>query len=154
MVRNDIIFQIGAGAFLIAHILYSIAFCMDINFGEITNLSKWRVSRLFLLCNVVTVVYILNTNALWEKTSNRFLFVVYGGLLTWMIICALMRQGTVKGKMYWSVSCGALLFGISDHLLAFLKFNHYHTDVGEAVIMGTYYLAQYLIVTGISRKKK
>ena len=66
-----------------------------------------------------------------------------------MMISALMRTGSVKGKMYWYVSCGALLFGFSDHLLAFLKFNHYHTDVGEAMIMVTYYVAQYLIITGI-----
>ncbi len=130
MIRNDIFFQLGAGSFLIAHILYSCAFCLDIDFSEILNLSKWRVSRLFLLCNAVTVIYILNLNALWDKTSNLFLFIIYGMMLTLMMVCALMRTGRVKGKMYWYVSIGALLFGLSDHLLAFLKFNHYHTDVG------------------------
>ena len=149
MIRNEVVFQIGAGAFLIAHVFYIWAFCLDINFAELVNLSKWRVSRLFLLCNVVIMVYILNVNALWEKTSNLILFIVYGFILTVMVICALMRAGTVKGKFYWYVSCGALFFGISDHLLAFLKFNHYHTDIGEGIIMVTYYLAQYFIVRGI-----
>lgn len=99
----------------------------------------------------MTIVYILNVNALWDKTSNLMLFLVYGLVLTVMVICALMRAGTVKGRHYWYVSCGALLFGISDHLLAYLKFNHYHTDIGEGIIMTTYFFGQYFIVRGIWR---
>lgn len=33
MIQNPIIFQLGAASFLIAHILYSSAFCMDIDFS-------------------------------------------------------------------------------------------------------------------------
>ena len=149
MIRDELIFQIGAGSFLLAHIFYTWAFCFDINFSDLVNLSKWRVSRLFLMCNGIFVVFILNLNALWDKTSNLMLFTIYGSMLTLMMTCALLRTGSVKGQLYWSVSIGALLFGLSDHLLAFLKFNHYHTDIGEGIILSTYYLAQYLIVTGI-----
>ena len=152
MMRNDMLFQMGAGAFLAAHLFYIGAFRLDVNWGELINLSKWRVSRLSLICHLVVMVFVLNLNALWDRTSNLMLFIAYGFVLTAMIICGLLRAGTVKGSLYWSVSCGALLFGISDHLLAFLKFNHIHTDIGEGLIMTTYYLAQYFIVTGISKK--
>lgn len=43
---------------------------------------------------------------------------------------------------------GSLLFGISDNLLAFLKFNHFHTDIGRMMIMLTYYASQYFIMHG------
>lgn len=37
---------------------------------------------------------------------------------------------------------------ISDNLLAFLKFNEIKTDEGRAIIMLTYYGAQYFIMHG------
>ena len=43
---------------------------------------------------------------------------------------------------------GVVLFSVSDNLLAFLKFNHYKTDLGRFAIMLTYYGAQYFIMHG------
>ena len=63
-----------------------------------------------------------------------------------MAIFAILRRGIVRGKAFWYVTIGALFFGISDNLLATLKFNHIHTDLGRGIIMLTYYSAQYLIV--------
>jgi hypothetical protein len=41
-----------------------------------------------------------------------------------------------------------MFFVISDNLLAFLKFNAIKTDLGRAIIMLTYYGAQYFIMHG------
>lgn len=41
-----------------------------------------------------------------------------------------------------------LLFTISDNLLGFLKFNQIKTDLGRAIIMLTYYAAQYFLMHG------
>ena len=88
-------------------------------------------------------------NACWNNIPNLPLFLIYGLILSIMMICALMRAGSVKGKMYWYVSIGAILFGLSDHLLAFFKFNQYQSNIADMAIMVCYYLAQYLIVNGI-----
>lgn len=46
------------------------------------------------------------------------------------------------------MAIGAFLFGISDNLLALLKFNGIATDWGRGMIMLTYFSGQYLITHG------
>lgn len=41
-----------------------------------------------------------------------------------------------------------VLFAVSDNLLGFLKFNEIKSDLGRAMIMLTYYGAQYFIMHG------
>ena len=153
MVRNDVLFQLGAGCFLIAHILYITAFSQDFSLSESKSVSGWHFRGLVLLSFLVVGVLGVNAYSLWNLVPNLLLFVIYGFMLSVMMLSAMWRCGKVKGKAYWYVMAGGLLFGMSDHILAFLKFHHYHTDIGEAVIIATYYLAQYFIVRGITRNK-
>jgi uncharacterized membrane protein YhhN len=146
-------FQLGTTSFLIAHILYIRAFSHDLSLPDCKNISHCHFRALLLLSFLLTVVLGLNAYSLWNLIPNRILFLLYGCTLSTMMMVAMWRGGKVKGKAYWYVMIGGLLFGMSDHILAFLKFHHYHTDMGETVIIGTYYLAQYFIVRGITRSK-
>ena len=65
-----------------------------------------------------------------------------------MTISAMRRYENTTPYSFGFIIVGSLLFGISDNLLGFLKFNHIKTDFGRMIIMLTYYTAQYLIMHG------
>lgn len=61
--------------------------------------------------------------------------------------CLARYERTVNSSFYFVV-LGIVLFTVSDNLLGFLKFNQIKTDLGRAVIMLTYYSAQYFLMHG------
>lgn len=65
-----------------------------------------------------------------------------------MAIFAVRRYSRTTTYSFWYILIGSLLFGISDNLLGFLKFNHIKTNFGRMIIMLTYYSAQFLIMHG------
>jgi len=71
----------------------------------------------------------------------------YMAILIGMNIAALNRYKKVNDRSFWLVMLGALLFLISDSILAINKFDHLINNAG-VYIMFTYLLAQYLIVQG------
>ena len=139
--------------FLIAHLSYIGAFLKSISFASLENIGESKKIFIGSASTIVLITFILNSIDLWEKTTNLTLFLLYGLILTIMVICAFLRIDSVQKKSFWLVIVGAVLFGISDNLLATLKFNHIHSDIGRAVIMLTYYSAQYLIVEGVKEEK-
>jgi uncharacterized membrane protein YhhN len=64
-----------------------------------------------------------------------------------MLAGAINRIDKVKKKSFWLVLAGAILFVISDSAIAINKFS-YKFEYSGLVIMSTYIVAQYLIVTG------
>lgn len=140
--------------FLLAHLFYIWSFSLSVNILSLKMLTKHEKISTLSACVGVIIILIINTSALWEKITNLPLFVSYGIVLSLMAIFALLRIGKVRGKAFWYVTLGALIFGVSDNLLATLKFNHIHTDIGRGIIMITYYGAQYLIVEGSVENQK
>lgn len=98
---------------------------------------------LFCIFNIV-----FNTYMMWDVLPSKYLFPAYGTIICLNAIFAILRYEKTTPYSYFFILVGSLLFGVSDSLLGFLKFNHIHTDIGRAVIMITYYAAQYLIVHG------
>jgi len=68
-----------------------------------------------------------------------------------MLLSALNRYGKVNGLSYILVVIGAMLFVISDSLIAVNKF-HMKINFAGVMIMITYVTAQYLIVLGCIRQ--
>lgn len=91
---------------------------------------------------------LLNFVMLWHKFPHKTLCTIYGVVLTLMITCAILRYKATTRESYWLVIFGVVLFGISDNLLAFLKFNDISSDIGRVLVMVTYYGSQYLITYG------
>jgi uncharacterized membrane protein YhhN len=71
-------------------------------------------------------------------------------VLTLMVLNAVFRYGRTSSAGFWFALAGAVLFMISDSLLAINKFMN-PLPQASLFIMLTYIAAQYLIVEGILR---
>ena len=131
-------FMLGLGSFLLGHIAYIFLFKKQFQF----NLFK------SLPLSVATFLYFM----VLKKGIPNELFIpvaVYCSVITLMAIFAVCR--ITNAKSYQIVLLGAILFVISNSLIAYNKF--YETlKYSTVLVMSTYGLAQYLIVTGWAKK--
>jgi uncharacterized membrane protein YhhN len=74
--------------------------------------------------------------------------VLYAIVLIVMVLNALFRFGFTSSKSFWLVFVGAILFLVSDSILAINKFLQPVSN-GVFIIMLTYIFAQYLIISGL-----
>ena len=113
-------FMIGTGFFLLAHILYCVAYTLGepIRKSTFLNLLTRRCVSLGLIG-----FFCFNVYSLWDDFPNRPLFVSYGLTLLMMNVFSINRYERTTPYSYWFMAVGAVLFGLSDNLLAHLKFN-------------------------------
>lgn len=141
--KNDIFFLLGLSSFLIAHIFY-IIFFHKVRVREQVN------SNIVLLA-IVVVYYVGLIAFLSPHLGDMKLPVrIYGIVISFMFMLA-MHMLFIKNKEAgkWMM-LGALLFVISDSVLAIIKF-YQSFELAGVVIMITYGLAQLFIVEGASR---
>jgi uncharacterized membrane protein YhhN len=138
--KNSIFFLLGLSAFLIAHIFY-IVFFHFVRVKEKIKGNPW-------LLVVVVIYYAVLINLLSPYLADmKIPVLVYGIVISFMFMLA-MHMLFIKNKTAgkWMMF-GALLFVISDSVLAINKF--YQSFEGAGVlIMLTYGLAQLFIVEG------
>jgi uncharacterized membrane protein YhhN len=72
---------------------------------------------------------------------------IYALAITLMALTALFRYGRTNSTSFLLIFIGAVLFMISDSVLAINKFHHSFSSAA-ALIMLTYCLAQFFIVEG------
>jgi uncharacterized membrane protein YhhN len=79
---------------------------------------------------------------------------IYALAITLMALTALFRYGRTNSTSFLLIFIGAVLFMVSDSLLAINKFHHAFSAAG-ALVMLTYSVAQFLIVEGaLAHEKK
>ncbi len=143
-------FLYGLISFLIGHAFYIAAFYIDYKWK--TNIEKkanWLAFIFFSFYAIVFYSYIRPYLGEMKIPVMAYTFVI-----TLMAIMAVNRKGRVSNASFKLVFYGALLFLISDTLLAFKTFVLPFKYSGM-LIMFTYMLSQYLIVMGsLIRKKK
>ena len=144
--HNDSYFVLGLASFLVAHIFYILTYRQ--HRGENTPNELQGVQRIRMAFPVVlagTGLVVVLYPLLGEL---RVPVVLYGIVLVGMTLQALFRFGRTTAPSFWLVFAGALLFMLSDSLIAINKFM---MPVGHAElwIMGTYIAAQYFIVRGL-----
>ncbi len=132
------LFVPGLCAFLAAHVIYTVLFA--------TNRSYWQrieTPRRALLIAVPVYVFLVSVWLVPDTGPLKIPVTIY--------ICAITAMTTTAlgSRFPWSVTAGALLFMVSDSLLAIAKFNGPFPARGY-LVWATYYAAQYLIVTGAS----
>ncbi|MDG5492976.1 lysoplasmalogenase [Psychroserpens sp. SPM9] len=138
------LFMFGLIAFLIAHMFYILLFLKHRN--------RHKNPLVFiglLLIYAGCLFYIL------KDGLNDMLIpvIVYMLVILGMSTTAFLRQGSVPKQSFLLVFAGAILFMISDSILALNKF--YEPLVYSNIsIMTTYALAQFLIVIGILKLTK
>jgi uncharacterized membrane protein YhhN len=138
--EDQMFFLLGLSTFLLAHIFYIIFF------HQVRVKEKIRGNGWLLL--IVVVYYAALMSLLSPYLRDMKLPVrIYGIVISFMFMLA-MHMLFIKNKIAgrWMMA-GALLFVISDSVLAINKF-YYSYELAGPVIMLTYGLAQLFIVEG------
>jgi uncharacterized membrane protein YhhN len=148
--NDELFFMLGLGAFLVAHLFYILAYRqhqIEDTTNELQGLQKIRFAFPIILSGtgLVVILYI-------RLGGLKIPVLVYAAVLTWMVLVALFRFGKTTSASFAMVFGGAILFMISDSLIAINKFLELLPMAG-LWIMITYIAAQYLIVTGLSKHK-
>jgi len=135
----------GLACFLLAHIIYAISFFKT--GGESLIIPK----RIYILLPVILfgagLLCLLNDNL----DGMRLPVITYTIVILTMVVAAINRYGKVSRLSFALVLTGAILFVISDSLIALNKFGFPFMFSGVAV-MTTYIAAQYLIVAGVLKE--
>ena len=137
--RSPNYFLFGLVAFLLAHVMYVIAFLKHRNktlnpFGFIAFLIVYAAGLFYLV----------------KDGLNEMLIpvLIYMLVILSMSTAAYLRKGTISKLSYTLVFLGALFFMLSDSILALNKF-YEPLAYSNISIMLTYAIAQYLIIFGI-----
>jgi uncharacterized membrane protein YhhN len=144
--QKPIFFIAGLASFLIAHLIYTYLYSKvkwDKPINPLLRSQKLR-HGLILTLTGLALVYIL----LPGLGDMKVPVMIYAAVLVTMVISALLRYGYTSMKSFGLVFGGAILFMISDSLLAIDKFRE-PIPLSGVWIMLTYCLAQFLIVEGI-----
>jgi uncharacterized membrane protein YhhN len=138
--KDEIFFLLGVSAFLIAHIFY-IAFFHHVRIKEKVKGNPWLM--VIVVVYYGTLIAFLSPHLANMKWPVR----VYGIVISFMFMLAMHMLG-IKNKTAgkWMMM-GALLFVISDSVLAINKF-YQSFELADIVIILTYVLAQLFIVQG------
>ncbi|WP_160366790.1 lysoplasmalogenase [Sphingobacteruim zhuxiongii] len=141
MLPNKFLF--GLGAFLIGHICYVVAFYKQVYFIQ---LNKHKIR---LLIALILSLYSYNFYNLLSPSLGieKYPVILYIFVIAMMGYFAFLRKYQTNLWSFLAIMIGAVLFIISDSILAANKFVAYIANSG-LIIMGTYMLAQYGITLG------
>ena len=147
---DAIYFVLGLAAFLLAHLFYIFAYRQHRNDNAHTELQGVQRTRVaFPIILAVTGLVVI----LYPKLGAlRIPVMIYAFVIVMMVLSALFRYGRTTLQSFWLVFGGALLFTISDSLLAINKFLQPLPYAGF-FIMTTYCVAQFLIVRGLVKHR-
>jgi uncharacterized membrane protein YhhN len=139
MFQGEQYFMFGLGSFLITHLLYIFVFSRN------RLKSNWLARFSFIIFSGM-MLFILQ-----HHISNSLLIpiIIYMIAITVMAITASERN--TNSESYQFVLIGAILFVLSDSLIAINKFV-VTIPLQTILIMGTYILAQYLIAIGFLKR--
>jgi uncharacterized membrane protein YhhN len=144
--KNEVYFMLGLASFLIAHIGFILAFRQHRSEDEgeqIHTIQKARMAFPVILAATGLVIVLFP-----HLGDLRVPVVIYAGVLMFMVLNALFRYRRTSDQSYWLVFAGAVLFMISDSVLAIGKFLE-PMQWGGVIVMSTYIAAQFLIIEGL-----
>ncbi len=134
-------FMVGLVAFLLAQLMYILVFLKH------RNPSKKLIWSITILDVYGIGLFLFLKDYLGDMLIPVLIYMLV--ILT-MATTSFLREGKVSEISYGFVVLGAILFMVSDSLLALNKF-YYELPFSSILIMLTYALAQYFIVFGIKR---
>ena len=141
--REDF-FLVGLGSFLVAQLIYTIAFFS-------TKGANIIIKRIYLVLPMV-IYGVLILIVLWDGLGDMMVPVtVYCIVILTMLLAAVNRMKKVNPQSFQLVLFGAILFVLSDTMIAINKFTHPY-ELARIAIMFSYITAQYLIAIGCLRQ--
>lgn len=138
--QDSLFFLLGLSAFLIAHIFY-IVFFHQVRIKEKISHHAWLLVPVVVY--YATLITILSPYLAEMKLPVR----IYGIVISIMLMLALHMLYIRNKKAGQLMMTGALLFIVSDSVLAVNKFYRSFEAAGAAIML-TYGLAQLFIVEG------
>ena len=141
-------FILGLISFLIGHVLYITAFYLDYKWQTgIEKKSSWLAIITFGVFGIGFYLYLRP-----YLDALNIPVMIYAFVISLMAVMAVNRKGRVNTTSFNLIFYGAILFLISDSILAYNKFVSPIKFSGLA-IMSTYMIAQYLITMGAVERK-
>jgi uncharacterized membrane protein YhhN len=142
LLMSDDLFIPGLASFLIAHLFYIATYQQT---GARTGKLRTVDGVKFVLvgCALIWVLYP-------GLGSMLVPVIVYAVVLMAMAIQAHRRRGATPDFSFTLVAAGAVLFVLSDALIAVQKFA-FDVPYDRLLVMSTYIVAQFLIVEGLLR---
>jgi uncharacterized membrane protein YhhN len=142
---GEIYFMAGLGSFLVAHILLIFLYGkLKMQHGDgFSGPQKARVSFPIILAitGLISVLY-PNLGAL------KIPVIIYALALMVMVLQSVYRFGFTSLQSFWNVVAGALLFMLSDSILAINKFYQPLANA-DVLVIATYMAALFFIVKGV-----
>jgi uncharacterized membrane protein YhhN len=141
-------FIFGLVAFLIGHLFYVFAYRQHqhgVETDALGNVRKLRMAFPVLLAGIGLVVVLYPVLG-----GMRVPVIVYAAVIQVMVITAIFRWGRTNNPSFLMVLVGALLFMISDSMIAINKFYAPFNQAGFWIML-TYLSGQFLIVRGLLR---
>jgi uncharacterized membrane protein YhhN len=144
--RYAYFFLFGLAAFLVAHVFYIYTFRALLR-GERGYLQQYPVLIIPFFLYLVGLLY-----ALWSgiPMAMKGAVAVYAATITIMAMLALHLRGIITGYSARWLFLGAVMFVLSDSMIAINKFG-YPFPEARVAIMGTYIFGQYALVWALSR---
>jgi uncharacterized membrane protein YhhN len=139
MFQGEQYFMFGLGSFLITHLLYIFVFSRN------RLKANWLARFSFIIFSVI-MLFILQHHI---SASLLISIIIYMITITVMAITASERN--TNSESYRMVLLGAIMFVLSDSLIAINKFV-VTIPLQTILIMVTYILAQYLIALGFLKR--
>lgn len=143
--RNEQFFLAGLGSFLLAHVFYILAFALpfrgDSQKGIIT--SKPWIGILLLVYGFGLIYWLLP-----HLGDFRIPVIIYACVIMLMVLFATNRFGRISEGSFWATFLGALLFMLSDSMIAINKWPA-PFELAPTLIMITYISGQWGIVAGL-----
>jgi uncharacterized membrane protein YhhN len=147
LLMSSQLFVYGLGAFLMAQVCYIIGFRLARQTPNRLDHMNFIKSFLFNLPIYLTAA--LTFYLILPGLGNlKIPVIAYILVIVGMVTTARDRFKKCSPASYWQVFIGALLFFVSDGVIALSKFFKEFPESG-VIIMGTYASAQLLIVMGI-----
>jgi uncharacterized membrane protein YhhN len=142
---GEVMFMAGLGGFLLSLLMYAFVFFTTPGKNEVFH------SRFYLLIPVLLFGLGMGFYLYDHLGEMRLPVIVYETVMITMLAGAVSRIGKVNRTSYIMVLTGAILFIISDTVLAVNKFVQ-PVGLSTLITMGTYIAAQWLISVGYVRQ--
>jgi len=138
-------FMLGLGSFFIAHILYCWIFSAALRREFAFKVNLWPLS-------IILTYLIVFLGYLWASLGELLIPVVaYAFIISTMLFLAWTWHLSAQKKSTFIILMGALLFVVSDSLLAISLFkSSFYMD--HFWVMLTYLAAQFLLIHGLWRR--
>jgi uncharacterized membrane protein YhhN len=143
--QYEMMFMMGLLCFMATQVLYFIIFYRTP--GTANNLRRLSFGIIPVYVYGAFLVYFLYD----DLGDMRVPVIVYACVILTMLSGAISRLGKVSRISYYLVLSGAMLFVLSDSMIAVNKFS-YPFSGSRVLIMSTYVTGQFLILMGIIKQ--